>query len=272
MDGFLREIAGLLTYQQELMFFGLILSRTMPIVIQTPFLGGKLVPPELKMGLGILLTLIIWPVARGALKEPLPSDFVPFFGLLMKEIFIGFVIGFVTSHVFTIMEVAGRLIDTARGTSMAEVMVPESGQRATPFGDLYYQMLVVIFLAMGAHNIFFEAFFFSFSTIPLAQNIPMGAEMLPLVEYMIELTGYILLAAVLLSAPVMAAVLITDVVFGILNRVAPQLNAYFMAMPVKAMGGVILAIVVMDTFVGRMSDYVVWSLHTVEKSLTLLVR
>jgi flagellar biosynthesis protein FliR len=104
----------------------------------------------------------------------------------------------------------------------------------------------------------------------LNASLPDLARLAVFSDYMIRLTSDILLISVLLSAPVMAAVLITDVVFGILNRVAPQLNAYFMAMPVKAMGGVILAIAIMDPFMARLSDYTVWSLQTVEKTLALL--
>src|SRR3954469_2272834 len=126
MHELLQRLAVALQYQQQLLMLGLILARTMPMVIQTPFLGGKLVPTELKMGLGLLLSIVLWPVAQGAMTEPLPSDFMPYLGLMMKEIFVGFVLGFVNSHIFTIVEMAGRHIDTARGSSMAEVLVPES--------------------------------------------------------------------------------------------------------------------------------------------------
>jgi flagellar biosynthesis protein FliR len=272
MELFLKQIAVALNYQQELLIFGLLLARIMPMVIQTPYLGGKLVPSELKMGLGIILAIILRPLVAPTLSEEIRADFMPYLGLMMKEIFIGFVLGFVNSHVFTVVEMAGRFIDTGRGSSMAEVLVPESGGRATPFGDLYYQLLLCIFVAMGAHSIFLDAFFMSFASIPIGTGGPFTGDLWPFTNYMMQLCGQVLLASVLLSAPIQAAVLITDVVFGILNRVAPQLNAYFMAMPVKAMGGVILAVVVMDTFAGRLADYVVWSLQTVEKTISLLVR
>jgi flagellar biosynthetic protein FliR len=76
--------------------------------------------------------------------------------------------------------------------------------------------------------------------------------------------------ATLLALPVGAATFITDIVFGLLNRVAPQLNAYFMAMPVKAMAGVALVFVTMEPFVARSKEYIVWSLHAVEHSIELL--
>jgi len=272
MTLFLKQVAEWLTYTQEILILALVLARVMPMVIQTPWLGGKLAPMEVKMGLGLLFTLVLWPVAKGALHGPLPTAPIPFMLLMGKEIFIGLVVGFVNSLVFTIMEMAGRLVDTARGSSMAEVLDPHSGQRDTPFGDLYYQMFLVIFVALGAHGVFFDAFFFSFASIPLDVGMPPLANVAALSDLLTRLTADVFTAAVLLASPVLAAVLVTDIVFGILNRVAPQLNAYFMAMPVKAMAGVLLVIAVLDTFSQRLGDWVVWSLRTVEQSLQLMVR
>src|SRR5207247_8344673 len=61
----------------------------------------------------------------------IPMQAVPFLLLMFKEVFIGLAIGFVAAHIFWAMEMAGRLIDTVRGSSMAEVLVPESELRAT---------------------------------------------------------------------------------------------------------------------------------------------
>jgi flagellar biosynthesis protein FliR len=271
VDDLLRQINHALSYTQELLVVGLVLARTMPMVIQTPLLGGKIAPPELKMGFGVMFTVVMWPLARGSISiESVPITPVPFLLLMLKEVFIGFCIGYVNSLVFTIMEMAGRLIDTARGSSMAEVMVPHSGTRETPFGDLYYQLLLVIFVAVGAHGVFFEAFAYSFSSIPLTTSLPDLGRLGQLSDYMIRLTSEVLLSAVLLAAPVLAAVLVTDVVFGILNRVAPQLNAYFMAMPVKAVGAVMIVLAVMEAFIGRLTDYTVWNLKAIERTIELL--
>ena len=272
MTLFLRQVAEWLNYTQELLILALILARTMPMVIQTPFLGGKLAPTEVKMGLGIVFTLVLWPIAKGALHGPIPDTPIPFLLLMAKEVFVGLVIGFVNSLVFTMMEMAGRLIDTSRGSSMAEVLDPHTGQRDTPFGDLYYQLFLVVFMGLGAHSVFFDAFFLSFSTIPLNVGLPPVEQMSGVADLTMRLTADILSASVLLSAPILAAVLVTDVVFGILNRVAPQLNAYFMAMPVKSVAAVILVIAVMDAFAQKLGDWATWSLRAAERSIEVFAR
>lgn len=270
MTPLLAVIGELLQHTQELLLAALILARTMSMVVLTPFLGGKVIPNEVKMGLGILLAIVAWPVARESVAI-VPTSGAFFLVLMLKEIFIGYCIGFVNGHIFTALEMAGRIIDTARGSSMAEVMVPHSGQRVTTTGNLYYQLFLVVFMAVGAHRVFLQGYFMTFAALPLDVGLNLGATAEPFYSFMIRMTADVWLISVLLSFPVVAATLITDVVFGILNRVAPSLNAYFMSMPVKAMGGIIMVLVVMGAFMEQLQRYVVWTLSHIEQTIDYLV-
>jgi flagellar biosynthesis protein FliR len=267
---FLALVGAQLNYTRELVLITLIFARTMPMVVLTPFLGGKLAPAEVKMGLGLMFTILLYPLARDVVTS-VPGTPWLFTLMLFKEIFIGLAIGFVNAHLYWAVEMGGRIIDTARMTSMSEVMEPHSAQRATEFGSLYYQLMVLIFMSVGGHHIFFRAFFYSFVTLPLDKGLMLGHAMEPFIEFFLHLGGEILMIAAVLATPIVAATFISDVVFGILNRVAPQLNAYFMSMPVKALGGVIIAFLVLDTFTSRLFDYVSWALVAVEKTLALLI-
>jgi flagellar biosynthetic protein FliR len=87
---------------------------------------------------------------------------------------------------------------------------------------------------------------------------------------MARMTANILLVAVTLAAPVIAATFITDVVFGILNRVAPQLNAYFMSMPVKALGGVVIIFISFGAIVGNFEVYSEWAVVATRSTIEYL--
>lgn len=256
---------------REMLLLGLILARAMPLIFLAPFLAGQLAPPEVKMALGVMLALLVWPVAHGSIND-IPIYAMPFMLLMLKEIFVGFAIGFTSSHVFYAMEVAGRLIDTARGSAMAEVMVPSTRGRATILGNLYQQLLLVFFISMGGLQIFFETFFDSFSKIPLHQNIAMTQGFSGLSYLATRLTGDIMMTATILAAPAIAATFITDLVFGILNRVAPQLNAYFMAMPVKAMGALAMIMVALPAFTARLLLYIEQSLSAAQQTIEVMIK
>ena len=107
--------------------------------------------------------------------------------------------------------------------------------------------------------------------IPLTEYLLVRDNALgPLMEHLMRMTGDLLSMSLILAAPIVAATFISDVVFGILNRVAPQLNAYFMSMPVKAWGGVIMILVAFDAIYARFRDYVIWALKAVEETLALI--
>lgn len=270
MDDFLRSVNDTLQHTQVLLMGALIIARTVPMVVQTPFLGGQIIPMEIKMGMSVLLTVLVWPLATPIVTD-MPTQPIPYLLLMMKETLIGFAMGFVNSHIFFALDMAGRFIDTARGVSMSEVMDPHSKKRVTPTGDLYTQMFLVIFMAIGGHRVFFETFFFSFKTLPIDKGLAFANNgLVDFFEHTMRLGGEIWVVSVVLSAPIIAATLLTDVVFGILNRVAPQLNAYFMAMPVKAYGGIMIIFVSMGAIVDRFAEYVVWMLVALEKTLELM--
>ena len=271
MEAILHRLGVALNYQQEMMIVALLMIRTAGLALMTPWLGGKNVPPEIKIGISVMVTIIVYPMARRTMTGDVPLTAIPFFLLMLKEAFIGFTLGF-TSVIFDAFEVAGRMIDTVRGSSMAEVMVPLSGERATPVGDMFFQLLVVIFMAIGGHRIFFEAYAHSFEVIPIDRHIALGPALWPFMDMMMRLCADLLLIGVVISAPVIAATFLTDLVFGILNRVAPQLNAYFLSMPVKAIAGIIMIFVALTPLVDRMLHYVTWSLGILEQSIDLLIR
>ena len=153
---------------------------------------------------------------------------------------------------------------------MSEVMVPHSKQRATPTGNMYYQLLLVVFFVMGGHHVFLEGYFMSFASIPINETLTLGVGFGTFVEFIVRITADILVISVTLAAPVIAATFITDVVFGILNRVAPQLNAYFMSMPVKALGGVIIIFISLGAIVANFEVYSEWAVSATQDTIDYL--
>jgi flagellar biosynthetic protein FliR len=258
-------------YNREMLIFGLILARTLPLVFLAPFLGGGLTPSEVKMGLASAIAILVWPVARDAMPVAVPTGAMPFLLLMMKETLIGLCIGFSASHIFTAMEVAGRITDTARGAAMGEVMVPSTKLRATVLGTMYQQLLVIFFISLGGYRIFFEAYFNSFVQLPLTGQVLLTPGYNELVAYMCRASANILYVGTILAAPAVAATFITDLVFGILNRVAPQLNAYFLAMPVKAMGALAMILLGLPAIIDQLGIYMQDALSAFESSIILLM-
>tara|TARA_B100000683_G_scaffold79468_1_gene78457 strand:+ start:3795 stop:4610 length:816 start_codon:yes stop_codon:yes gene_type:complete len=220
--------------------FALIMARVMAIVVLVPFMGGKNAPPEVKMGIGATLTIILWPTVTANMPEGLPITPGIFIFMMLKETFVGIVIGFIAAEIFYTVEMAGQLIDLYRGANQAQLMVPQITERSSAFGSLGYQLILALFVALNFHHIFIESLFESFVAIPINRFPDLTGGLYPLTEAVMRTGGDIVLVAVLLSMPVAILALIIEVSFGLINRVAPQINAYFMAMPGKVMAGCIV--------------------------------
>jgi flagellar biosynthetic protein FliR len=85
----MQQLLGALNEQinltQVIVTFALIMARVMSIVLLVPFLGGKNAPTEVKMGIGVTLTMIIWPTALSNLSGPIPLTPIGFLLMMMKE-------------------------------------------------------------------------------------------------------------------------------------------------------------------------------------------
>lgn len=218
----------------------LILARTIPMIVMTPIFGGKLVMGRVKVGLGVILMVTIYPTVSPLVEGKLPLQGLAFWGLLFKEFAVGAMIGFVSSLVYHAIESAGNLIDIQRGSAQASVLVPQLDIQGPIFANLHIQLCTLLFFTLNLHHVFIRGFFDSFQMIPVNQYPNFSERFLPFIEQVIHMSGAIFTVSMQLTAPILLAIFMVDVVFGIMNRIAPMVNVYFLAMPVKAAVGIIM--------------------------------
>jgi flagellar biosynthetic protein FliR len=244
--------------QAFLVLFGLSFARFISFIVIVPFFGGQVVPSQVKVATATALVIITYP----SLLAELPTDGSPlgfgalgFVGLLAKEVFVGFTLGFVASLVFEAVAVAGRIADFQRGSTMAELFSPQLQERVSELGQFQLQLAIVIFLTTGAHRFFISALVRSFEFIPATRFPQIEAGWTPAAEFMTVVTGSVLSIGVQLAVPVVVTLLLTDLFFGLINRVAPQINVFFLSMPVKMWVGIFVVLIALPYMVARFVDY-----------------
>jgi flagellar biosynthetic protein FliR len=220
----------------------LILARTIPMIVMTPIFGGKLVTGQVKVGLGVILMVTIYPAISPLVEGKLPIQGLAFWGLLAKEFAVGAMIGFTSSLVFHAIEGAGHLIDIQRGSAQASVLVPQLDIQGPIFANLHIQLCTLLFFTLNLHHVFLRGFYDSFQVIPVNEYPQFSVKAMPFIEQVIHMSGAIFIVAMQLTAPILLAIFMVDVVFGVMNRIAPMVNVYFLAMPVKAAVGIIMFI------------------------------
>ena len=270
----LSEIVGLsqtqiLAYIQTA---SLAFARILTAISIVPFFGGKIIKMRIKMSIGVAIFLLLSPAVLPEPGMPPPAEEAFFFAFLLgKEVLIGFVIGFLAAMVFHIVEASGRILDLARGASMAQVFTPQMGGQVSLFGQLWVQMTIVLFFLIDGHHYFLQAFARSFELLPVGGVPTLRPGLSPLPEMMIRVTGDLFLVALQLAAPAVAATYITDVFLGIANKVAPNVQVFFLGMPVKAMLGILMMFIVLALFKTEVVRAITGGLEEIDRAVRLLM-
>lgn len=216
--------------------WGLIFTRIFTMLILNPFMGGKTIPGRARMAVAIVLSLFIYPLIVPAIQSDFPTNKGIIFALFFKEVFFGFTIGLVTVMVFYALEAAGRVVDHQRGGANAELFVPALGN-VSIFGLFNFWLAVAFFLSVGGHRLFIKAFMSSFVTVPLYGFPTLEPGMSPFLELIVRMAGDVLVIAFQLAAPVLIAVFLIDIVLGIANKMAPQINVFELGFAIRGFSG-----------------------------------
>ncbi|MFP4597414.1 MAG: flagellar biosynthetic protein FliR, partial [Persicimonas sp.] len=213
---------------------------------------GQAIPQQVKMGIALALTVLVYPAVwhTGAATE-LPESSLHIGVLVVKEVVVGLMIGFVAALVFEALRVAGQIIDNARGQTMATSFVPQLKTQASVSADFLYQLGVVVFLLTGGHRLFLAALVKSYVMVP-PHTFPNFGEHLGTITFgIVRLTADAIMLGVLLSFPVVAAILLANIMLALINKAAPQINVFFLGMPLKAVLGVAVVLFGMRVLVER---------------------
>jgi type III secretion protein T len=216
----------------------LCMMRPLGVLILLPMftsrsLGGSLVR-------NALVLLIALPVIPAYLGTPVAGTGAGFSGtelvvLYGREIMIGLMIGFCAALPFWAMDMAGFVIDTMRGTSIASAINPALGEQSSIFGILFSQILSAIFLVSGGFTTLLSAIYDSYVALPPQPSLVIGPGLMQFISsewrMMVDL-------CISFALPSMAGMVLVDMAFGFVNRAAEQLNVFFIAMPIKS--GVVL--------------------------------
>ncbi|MCE9666640.1 flagellar biosynthetic protein FliR [Myxococcus stipitatus] len=263
------ELAARANLSAAIFAVALLMCRVMPVLIFSPFLGGEVVPTEMKMGIGLTLSLVLYPTISGTITT-IPLSALPYIALMAKEVFIGFTMAFVINTVFEAARVAGTLVDTMAGSNNAQLYVPALGQQVSLFTNLKVQMAVVLFLTLNGHHVVISALAESLALVPLDGFPRFSGGMWTFFDLILKVFAGMMGVSLALAAPAMLAAFLTDVALGAINRVAPQIQVFFISMSIKPLVTVLITFLVFSALLGRMQDEMGVMLRLLKEALKLL--
>jgi flagellar biosynthesis protein FliR len=222
---------------QQVAGFLLVLARISPLFILAPLFSSKMMPGRAKGIAAVALAVGIAPIVRniGGAGE-IPLDAFGLAGLMFKEILVGMAFAFAIAALFAAVNLAGNLLDTLIGFAFGALVDPVTGNPGGVLSQLYGLVGVMVFVVIGGDAWVIQGLARTYDAVPLLEAPAIGT----LVEGMQVAFGGVLGAAVQVAAPVLVAVILTDVAFGLVSRVVPQLNVFAVGFPAKVTVGLVL--------------------------------
>ena len=209
-----------------LAMFAFPLSRILGLLATAPVFNNAALPVRMRLVAGLAITLAIAPAL-----PPLPA--LPagsWLGLIVlgEQILIGVLLGFALRITFAAVDVAGELIGLQMGLSFATFFDPSSGGQTPVVAEFLDLVTTLIFLALNGHLLALSVLAESFTLVPISTTPIHATAFSALMAWSATLFS----TGVLLSLPLITALLIANIALGVLARIAQQLNLFAVGFPV----------------------------------------
>jgi len=182
----------------------------------------------------------------------------------VSELGMGLLMGTAVTMILNSVRLAGQFIDLQIGYAMATLVDPSNSSTTTLVSQFTYLAGLMFFLVMDGHHALIAGLAKSFEMVPLGAVSFNGS----VTQVLLRVFCDMLVIALQVSAPVLAVLLVSDLVLGFLARTAPQINVFVTGFPVKIIAG-LLTLSFMVPFIGALARYL---LNMLEKDLSTLLR
>jgi flagellar biosynthetic protein FliR len=240
----------MILYLAQVQVFMLILARIAGIFIQAPILNSRSLPTLGKIAFAVWMAGVLWFVIP-LRPEILPNYPLTFALALIIEVALGYLIGLVCNLIFIAIQAAGEIADMQMGLSVATAFDPVFGATISVVGRLFLFLALMVFVMLDGHHLILSALHQSFRMLPLATTINLISPQLGF--QIIDLGKALWLTALTLAAPIVLMIFLSDFSFGIVSRVAPQVNVFMLGFQVKPSLGLIAILMAAPVLVNQIA-------------------
>ncbi len=215
----------------------LVFMRMSGCIMFNPILGRKNVPIILKVGLTLMLSIFSYRLVPAQTIEI--SSFIVLFVSLLKELLIGYMVGYVIQLFLSIMLISGENMDMQIGVSMSKIYDPQSNISMPLSASYINAMFILIFFAVNGHLTLIQIF------TKLCVLVPYGTLKFEpaMFQELVSMFTLILIYAIKMSLPVLAAELIMEIAVGLIMRAVPQIDVFVLNIQLKVILGFTIIII-----------------------------
>ncbi|WP_323018749.1 type III secretion system export apparatus subunit SctT [Castellaniella sp.] len=234
-------------YAEAQVFLGawaLTQPRILAVCAMLPLFNRQLLPGLLRYGIGAAIGLVLVPMLTPRYAA-IDLGTIDLMLLVGKEIFIGLVMGFLIAIPFWIFEAVGFVVDNQRGASLGAVINPATGNDSSPLGILFNQAFLVFFLVGGGFTLMLNLIYDSFRLWDLWSWTPVLRE--TSIPLMLDQLSRFMRLVLLFAAPAVVSMFLAELGLALVSRFAPQLQVFFLAMPIKSALALLVLVLYMST-------------------------
>jgi flagellar biosynthetic protein FliR len=229
----------------------LVFARVGSMVMLLPAIGEATVPTSVRLVLSLAISYALAPVVAQHYNGADPKNALQLGLLVVQEVMAGLLVGVMARVIMSALYIAGDFIATQTGLSYATTLDPTQGS-STPVAGTFMSLLgVVMIFGLNLHHLAIGAIQGSFQMIPPGAELPVG----DMADLTVKLASGAFAMGFQLAAPFIVFSFAVNVAIGILARMMPQLQVFFVAMPINILAGFLILLLLLGSLMNIFLDY-----------------
>lgn len=238
--------------------FLLIFARLGALLLLVPGIGETSVPVRIRLAFALAFTLLIYPLVAGQYGA-LPENLYTALGLFLVELVIGFFLGVAARLILSLLALAGTVIAFQTGLGFAQNVDPSQGTQGALFGNFLIIVALTMIFATDMHHLTLAGLVASYEMLPPGAPLPVA----DMSQMILRIVADSFVIALQIAAPFLVFGFVFYFGLGLLSKLMPQLQVFFLAMPLN----ILLGFVLFALLIGAM---MVWFINYYESTLNRL--
>jgi flagellar biosynthetic protein FliR len=228
-----------------------------------PIFGTQSMPRQVRALLAITISLLVTPVFLNTSLSPIES-IAEYGKLLASEALIGLLLGLGINILFSGVQVAGQIVSQMSGMSLADVFSPGFEEEVSVFSQLFYFLTLSVFVAVGGHRIVTQSLLDTFTALPPG-HAALGTGV---IDVLTKIASQSFALGIRAAAPLLTALLLSNIVLGLISRTLPQINVIAVGFGLNALLAMGLLFLSVGAAAWAFQDPTIDVMHRICESLT----
>lgn len=245
------------------MIFLFIFIRVTAVFVTAPLFSNKAFPAMAKIALSLIISYLLFTfINKDAIQLEITLSFI--FTNVIKEILTGVILGFSVSLVFFAISFAGTIIGFDIGMAMAQVFNPSEETNNNVLGEYLYILALLVLILINGHHYIIRAISYSFTVVPIGVFTLNG----DVFDFIIKMGASVFILAVKIASPILVSFFLVHLAEGIMARVIPQMQVFFVTYPLKIGLGILMLMSTIPLYVYLIKNL----LYSYEEKLYQLIQ